>query len=102
MFDRLLCRFGGACGSFYVVLLMVGDRFGGTESGTGILLELLGFALFPFFLGVLWATLRSGRRRRGVALGNRIRRWSGGTSNQARQRRPHTGRQSQPRNGLPD
>jgi hypothetical protein len=59
MLDRLLWRLGSACGIFYVVLLMAGDNFGGTESGTGILLELLGFALFPFFLGVLWASLRS-------------------------------------------
>ncbi len=59
MFDRIMWQLGGTCGLLYVVLLMAGDSFGGTESGTGILLELLGFALFPFFLGVLWARLRS-------------------------------------------
>lgn len=59
MFDRIMWQLGGTCGLLYVLLLMAGDSFGGTESGTGILLELLGFALFPFFLGVLWASLRS-------------------------------------------
>ncbi|MBA3790350.1 MAG: hypothetical protein H0X23_03800 [Rubrobacter sp.] len=60
MFDRLLRRLGAASGIFYVVLLILGsDVLGGTETGAGILVELLGFAFFPFFLGSLWTCLRS-------------------------------------------
>jgi len=60
MFDRLLRRLGAASGIFYVVLLILGsDVLGGTETGAGILVELLGFAFFTFFLGSLWACLRS-------------------------------------------
>jgi hypothetical protein len=60
MSDRLLRRLGAASGIFYVVLLILGsDVLGGTETGVGILVELLGFAFFPFFLGSLWACLRS-------------------------------------------
>jgi hypothetical protein len=53
-------RFGAASGIFYVVLTILGsDVLGGTKTGTGILVELIGFAFFPFFLGSLWACLRS-------------------------------------------
>jgi hypothetical protein len=60
MSDRSLRRLGAASGIFYVVLTMLGnDVLGGTESSAGILMELLGFAFFPFFLGSLWVCLRS-------------------------------------------
>jgi hypothetical protein len=52
-------RLGAASGLLSVALLTVGsDVLGGTESATGILVELLGFAFFLFFLGSLWACLR--------------------------------------------
>jgi hypothetical protein len=60
MSDRSLRRLGAASGIFYVVLTILGsDVLGGTKTGVGILVELLGFAFFPFFLGSLWVCLRS-------------------------------------------
>jgi hypothetical protein len=53
-------RFGAASGIFYVVLALLGnDVIGGTRPGIGLLVELLGFVFFAFFLGSLWACLRS-------------------------------------------
>jgi hypothetical protein len=40
-------------------LILGSDVLGGTETGIGILVELIGFAFFPFFLGSLWVCLRS-------------------------------------------
>jgi hypothetical protein len=57
MSRQLWWRLGAASGIAYVLLLLVGNSMG-TDSGLGIFLELLGFALFPFFVGVLWAYLR--------------------------------------------
>ena len=60
MSDGMWRRFGAASGIFYVVLTILGsDVLGGTETGIGILVELIGFAFFTFFLGSLWACLRS-------------------------------------------
>ena len=59
MSDRMWRRFGAASGIFYVVLPILGnDVLGETRPGIGLLVELLGFAFFPFFLGSLWACLR--------------------------------------------
>jgi len=53
-------RLGAAGGIFYVVLTLLGnDVIGGTRPRTGLLVELLGFVFFAFFLGSLWACLRS-------------------------------------------
>jgi hypothetical protein len=41
------------------LLILGSDVLGGTETGIGILVELIGFAFFPFFLGSLWVCLRS-------------------------------------------
>ena len=60
MSDRMWRRFGAASGIFYVVLALLGnDVIGGTRPGIGLLVELLGFVFFAFFLGSLWACLRS-------------------------------------------
>jgi Domain of unknown function (DUF4386) len=60
MSDRMWRRLGAAGGIFYVVLTLLGnDVIGGTRPRTGLLVELLGFIFFAFFLGSLWACLRS-------------------------------------------
>ena len=60
MSDRMWRRLGAAGGIFYVVLTLLGnDVIGGTRPGIGLLVELLGFVFFAFFLGSLWACLRS-------------------------------------------
>jgi hypothetical protein len=60
MSDRMWRRLGAAGGIFYVVLTILGnDVIGGTRPGIGLLVELLGFVFFAFFLGSLWACLRS-------------------------------------------
>ena len=61
MSDRMWRRLGAAGGIFYVLLTLLGhDVIGGTSrSGIGLLVELLGFVFFAFFLGSLWACLRS-------------------------------------------
>ena len=60
MSDRMWRRLGAAGGIFYVVLALLGnDVIGGTRPGIGLLVELLGFVFFAFFLGSLWAFLRS-------------------------------------------
>src|SRR5215210_3702402 len=60
MSDRMWRRLGAAGGVFYVVLTLLGnDVIGGTRPGIGLLVELLGFVFFAFFLGSLWACLRS-------------------------------------------
>jgi hypothetical protein len=60
MVERLLRRLGAASGIFFVVLSLLGsDVLGGTETEVGVLVELIGFAFFPFFLGSLWVCLRS-------------------------------------------
>src|SRR5215203_4996910 len=60
MSDRTWRRLGAAGGIFYVVLTLLGnDVIGGTRPGIGLLVELLGFVFFAFFLGSLWACLRS-------------------------------------------
>jgi hypothetical protein len=60
MSDRLLRRLRAASGSIYVVSGILGsDVLGGTETGVGIIVELLSFAFFLFFLGSLWTSLRS-------------------------------------------
>jgi hypothetical protein len=63
MSDRLLRRLGAVSGIIYVVLGILGsDVLGGSETGVGIIVELLSFAFFPFFLGSLWVCLRSAER----------------------------------------
>jgi hypothetical protein len=53
-------RLGAASGIFYVVLPILGnDVLGTARPAIGLLVELVGFAFFPFFLGSLWACLRS-------------------------------------------
>jgi hypothetical protein len=60
MSDRMWRQLGAAGGIFYVVLTLLGnDVIGGTRPGIGLLVELLGFVFFAFFLGSLWACLRS-------------------------------------------
>ena len=61
MSDRMWRRLGAAGGIFYVGLTLLGhDVIGGTSRpGIGLLVELLGFVFFAFFLGSLWACLRS-------------------------------------------
>ena len=60
MSDRTWRRLGAAGGIFYVVLTLLGnDVIGGTRPGIGLLVELLGLVFFAFFLGSLWACLRS-------------------------------------------
>lgn len=60
MSERMWRRLGAAGGIFYVVLTLLGnDVIGGTRPRIGLLVELLGFVFFSFFLGSLWACLRS-------------------------------------------
>jgi hypothetical protein len=66
MSDRMWRRLGAAGGIFYVVLTILGnDVIGSTRPGMGLLVELLGFVFFAFFLGSLWACLRSAEGDRG-------------------------------------
>jgi hypothetical protein len=57
MSNRLLERFGAACGILYVVLIIVGGSIGGPTSTVALFLIFLAFPLFLFFLGSLWAAL---------------------------------------------
>jgi len=60
MSDRMWRQLGAAGGIFYVVLTLLGnDVIGGARPGIGLLVELFGFVFFAFFLGSLWACLRS-------------------------------------------
>jgi hypothetical protein len=58
MSDRLLERMGAACGILYIVLIYGGSSIGGPSSRVALSLEILGFLLFLFFLGILWSALR--------------------------------------------
>jgi hypothetical protein len=58
MTDRFAQTLGGACGTLYVLLLIVGDSLGGPTSQLAFSLEMLAFTLFLFFLGTFWGAMR--------------------------------------------
>ena len=58
MDEQIWPRLGGACGSLFVVLLIVGISTSGSNRQVGYTVALAGFVLFIPFLGYLYSVLR--------------------------------------------